>query len=206
MKTLYKKLCLVIVSLVCFMPTAFCVELKGSINVKQTSDTAMMAKNNAMNHARRQILSDVLSQYATKEYLGDVLQKASDEELMNLIVSTSVSNEQISSDTYSANVMMVLDNEAVKRWLDDKDVQNWVPSVNSKEKFTAFIVVQNGITDWAELKRIARDDNVAIEMQSMIGNQIFVKIPLNYRSKFTANIRNAGWKYTDNGGVLQVWK
>jgi hypothetical protein len=188
------------------MPTAFCVELKGNINVKQTSDTAMMAKNKAMNHARRQILLDVLSQYATKEYLNDVLQKASDEELMDLIVSTSVSNEQISSDTYSANVMMILDNEAVKRWLNDKDIQNWIPSVNSGERFTAFIVVQNGMTDWAELKRIARDDKVAIETQSITGNQILVKIPLNYRSKFTASIRSAGWKYTDNGGVLQVWK
>lgn len=188
------------------MPTAFGVELKGNISVNQTSDTAARAKVDAMNYARRQILLDVLSQYATREYLGDVLQNASDDELMDLIVSTSVSNEQISADTYSANVMMVLDNEAVKKWLNDKDIQNWVPSVISGEKFTAFIVVQNGVSDWAELKRIVRADNIEMDTKSINGNQIFVKLPLNYRSKFTVNIRNAGWKYTDNGGILQIWK
>ena len=188
------------------MTGAFGIDLNGNVKVNQVSDTAAKAKVVAMNQARRQILFDVLSQYSAKDYLKEALQNSSDDELMNLIASTSVSNEQISSNAYSANVMMNLDNDAVKKWLNDNGVQNWVPSQHSGEKFTAFIVVQNGLVDWAELKRIARDDNVDIETQSMAGNQIVVKMPLNYRSKFTARIRGLGWKYTDNGGILQVWK
>lgn len=188
------------------VPGAFGVELRGNVSVNQTNDTAAQAKTNAINSARRQILFNVLSQYTQKDYLNDVLQKTSDDELTDLIASTSVSNEQISSDTYSANVMMNLDNEAVKKWLNAKGIQNWVPSQYSDEKFTAFIVVQNGIVDWAELKRIARDDNIDIETKNITGNQIVVKIPVNYRSKFTANIHKFGWKYTDNNGILQIWK
>ena len=43
-------------------------------------------------------------------------------------------------------------------------------------------------------------------MQSMTGNQIFARIPLNYQAKFVNHINNSGWKYTDNGGILQIWK
>jgi len=205
-KTLYKSLWLIPFALTCMISDASSVELNGSVSVTQVSDTAAKAKVNAMNLARRQILFNVLSQYSNKDYLNDALQKSSDEDLMNLVVSTSVSNEQISSTGYSANVMMNLDNDAIKRWLNDNGVQNWVPLKQSDEKFTTFIVVQNGVADWAELKRIVRDDNIDIETQSIIGNQILAKMPLNYRSKFTINIRNAGWKYADNGGILQVWK
>lgn len=188
------------------MPSAFGVDLSGTVSVNQVSNTATDAKTNAMNRARRQILYDVLSQYSQREYLNDVLQKSSNDELMDLIISTSVSNEQISSNAYSANVTMNLDNEAVKKWLNNHGVQNWVPSAYSDEKFSVFVVVQNGIADWSELKRIARNDNIEIETQHIAGNQILAKMPLNYRSKFTANIRGAGWKYTDNNGILQIWK
>ena len=202
-----KKLFVVLVSLFCVVHASFGLELSATVPVNQTSDTAANAKINATNLARRQILYNVLSQYAQKEELNGLIYNTSSDELMNLISSTSVANEQISSDTYSANITMVIDNYAAKRWLDDKGIQNWVPLNNaSAEKFTAFIVVQNGLVDWAELKRIARDGNVEIETQSMVGNQIVVKMPLDYRTRFTAAIRGAGWKYADNGGVLQVWK
>ena len=193
-------------SLACVLHGAFGLELSGSVAMNQTSDTAANAKINAMNKARRQILSNVLSQYATKDSLNDLLQKASGEELMNLIVSTNVSNEQISANGYSANITMNIDNDAARRWLNENGVRNWIPSVDSDEKFTTFIVVSNGIADWADLKRIARSENVEIETQSISGNQIVAKLPLNFRTKFTAAVRASGWKYTDNGGVLQVWK
>lgn len=207
MKALYKILSLALFASVCIVPGAFCFDLKGNVSVNRVSDTASDAKNEAMNWARRQILFNVLSQYTQKDYLNEALQRTSDDELMNLVSSVSVSNEQISSKAYSANVAMNLDNDLIKRWLNEQGVKNWIPSSKeSDEKFTAFIVVQHGVSDWAELKRIARNDNVDIETQSIVGNQIFIKLPLNYRSKFTAEIHKEGWRYIDNNGVLQVWK
>lgn len=190
----------------CVVGGAMGFELSATVPVNQTSDTAANAKINATNLARRQILYNVLSQYSQPAELNGLIYNTSSDELTNLISSTSVSNEQISSDTYSANITMVIDNEAAKRWLDEKGVQNWVPLKVSSEKFMALVVVPNGLADWAELKRITRSENVEIETQNIVGNQILVKLPLNYQSKFTAAIRNAGWKYTNNGGILQVWK
>lgn len=206
MKFWCKNLFVALFFVVGIIPMVNAVELSGNVAVNQVSDTAANAKNKAMNLARRQILFDVLSQYTSKDYLNEVLQKASDDELLDLVASTSVANEHISSNAYSANVVMNLDNDAVKNWLNNQGVQNWIPSKYSDEKFTAFIVVQNGLVDWAELKRIARDDNIDIETQNITGNQIVAKIPVNYRSKFTVNIHKIGWKYTDNGGILQIWK
>ena len=51
-----------------------------------------------------------------------------------------------------------------------------------------------------------REDGIDIETQYLKGKQILAKLPLSYRTKFTAAVRGAGWKYSDNGGVLQIWK
>jgi len=181
-------------------------DLFGSVIVNQTSDTAAKAKIDAMNFARRQILSDVLSKYADTESLRALLENTPDDALVDFIASSSVSNEQISSDSYTANIRMQIDSDAVKDWLISNEVQNWVPSGESIEKFSAFIVVPNGVSDWAELKSIARNDNVEIETVAIVGNQILAKMPVNYRTKFTLGLRNMGWRYADNSGVLQVWK
>jgi hypothetical protein len=174
--------------------------------VNETSDTAANAKINAVNSARRQILSIVLSQYANKSALNELIKETSSDDLMNLISSSSVANEQMSVNTYSAKITMNIDNDAVKKWLDSNDVQNWVPLAENDERFTVLMVISNGIQDWSELKRTVRDDNIEIETQSIVGNQVVAKMPLSYRTKFTAAAKSAGWKASDNGGVLHIWK
>ena len=185
---------------------AFGAGLSGSVSVNQTSDTAANAKINALNSARRQILTNVLSQYANKESLNALIQQTSNDDLMNLILSSSVSNEQMSANGYSAKITMNIDNDAVKKWLNSNEVQNWVPLIESDEKFSVFVTVPGGLQDWAELKRIVRADNMDIETQVLQGNQVVIKMPLSYRTKFTAAVRGAGWKYSDKDGTLQIWK
>lgn len=206
MKFLSKTLCLFVLLSVCVAPDAFGAPLAGIASVNQTSDTAANAKINAMNSARRQILINVLSNYADRGALADLIQNSSNDDLMNLILSSSVANEQMSANTYSANITMNIDNDAVKKWLNQNDVRNWIPLIDSDEKFTVAMVVSNGLHDWAELKRVAREDNIEIETQNIKGNQIIAKMPLSYRTKFTAIVRGNGWKYSDDGGILHVWK
>ena len=189
-----------------FVPASFGANLSGSISVNETSDTAANAKINAVNSARRQILSGVLSQYSNKDALNELIKNTSNDDLMNLISSSSVANEQMSSNSYSAKITMNIDNDVTKKWLTENNVQNWIPLAENSERFTVLMVVSNGIQDWAELKRVVRDDNIEIETQSIVGNQIVAKMPLTYRTKFTAAVKNAGWKFADNGGVLQIWK
>ncbi len=206
MKFLTHKLLVVLFAAVVFVPVAFGAGLSGSVSVKETSDTAANAKINAVNSARRQILSIVLSQYSNKDALNELIKNTSSDDLMNLISSSSVANEQMSVDSYSAKITMNIDNDAAKKWLDSNEVQNWVPLAESDERFTVLMVISNGIQDWAELKRITRDGNIEIETQSIVGNQIVAKMPLSYRTKFTAAAKSAGWKFSDNEGVLHIWR
>ncbi len=195
---------------ICFcgvwMPTSFAIDLVGTVVVSQTSETAAKAKTEAMDGARRKILFDVLSNYSEIDSLSELLNNATDDDLVGLISAASVSNEQISSETYSATITMNIDNDLAKKWLTVNEVKNWVPVAETAEQFSMFIVVSNGISDWAELKRIANNDNVEINTITIAGNQIFAKLPLNYRTKFTVALRNAGWRFADNSGVLQVWR
>lgn len=184
----------------------FANKLSGSVSVNQSSDTAASAKIKALNTANRQILLNVLSRYSDVEALKELMQNTSDKDLINLIDSSSVSNEQISSTAYSAKITVNLDNDAVKNWLAQNNVKNWVPMSESLEKFTLSVVVPNGIADWADIKRIARENNAEIETQSITGNNVIAKMPASIRTKFTIALRDAGWKYADNGGVLQIWK
>ena len=201
-----KQFCFAALLLALLEIDAIGVPLSGTVSVNQTSDTAANAKISATNSARRQILFNVLSQYSDKTALNEFLQNSSNDDLMNLVLSTSVANEHISTDSYSANITMNIDNAAAKKILNDNNVQNWVPLSEATEKFTAVIIASNGIPDWAEIKRIARAGNVDLDTQSMSGTQIVVKMPLNYRTKFTAAVREAGWKYSDDEGVLRIWK
>jgi hypothetical protein len=205
-KFLTYKLLLLLFGVAVFVPASFGANLSGSISVNETSDTAANAKINAVNSARRQILSGVLSQYSNKDALNELIKNTSNDDLMNLISSSSVANEQMSSNSYSAKITMNIDNDVTKKWLTENNVQNWIPFAENSERFTVLMVVSNGIQDWAELKRVVRDDNIEIETQSIVGNQIVAKMPLTYRTKFTAAVKNAGWKFADNGGVLQIWK
>lgn len=184
----------------------FAMDLVGAVSINQSSKTAAKAKTEAMNAARRQILFDVLSNYSEPEQLQELIDKSDDEQLMNLVLSSSVANEHMSSASYSANITMNIDNEAATKWLTSNEVKNWVPATEPTESFSLFIVVPNGAADWGELKQIARDSNTEINTINLFGNQIFAKMPLVYRAKFTAGVRKSGWKYADNGGVLQLWK
>ena len=206
MKLFSKALFLCSVLSVVALPDVFGAPLSGTMSVNQTSDTAANAKADALDLAHRQILMNVLSQYADRGPLAELIKNTSSDDLMNLILSSSVANEQMSVNTYSANITMNIDNDAVKKWLNANDVRNWVPLAESDERFSVLVVLPNGVSDWAELKSLARGDNVEIETQAIHGNQVVAKLPLSYRTKFTAAVRGAGWRYADNDGTLQIWK
>jgi shikimate kinase len=82
---------------------AFAVELKGTVNVRESSETAAEAKTKAINSARRQILISVLSKYSDANALTELVNNTSSNDLLNIISSSSVSNEQISNAALETN-------------------------------------------------------------------------------------------------------
>lgn len=191
---------------VVFCAAAHASDLSGVASVNVTSDTAAAAKDMAFDEARRQIITDVLGQYSIPDQLNDVVKNAKSADLMNLIAASSIDGEQQSDTTYSANISMTIDREAARTWMTENNIQNWLTDGNAGDRFVVQIVMTDKLAGWMELRRIARDEGIDLSTKYINGNQITAEVPVASRSAFTIAIREAGWRYADQNGVLHIIK
>lgn len=185
---------------------AWCAELRGMAAVNITSDTAANAKNMAFDEATRQIVVDALRQYVDVPALQAAVANAKASELSNLILSTSIDGEQTSDTTYSANITMVLDSDAIRDWLNQNNVQNWLPDKQNQDMSVVVVNLSNRLNDWTDVNRIANEKNISLNTKNITGNIIRMEIPQSVRGVFTIAVRESGWKYTDKNGELHIWK
>ena len=181
-------------------------DMRGVMPVNITSDTANAAKNIAFDEARRQIISDSVRQYVDVAALQELMSNTKSVDLVGLISSIGIDGEQTSDTTYSANISMVLDVDAVRKWLNDNGVQNWIPDAQTQDMFTAVIKMSDVLQDWGEINQIARDNNISLETQNIVADTVTVLMPASMRGAFTIAVRGAGWKYADKDGKLNIWK
>lgn len=185
---------------------AYAADLSGVASVSVTSDTAAAAKEMAFDEARRQIILDVLGQYSIPDQLEEVLKNAKSAELMNLIATSSIDSEQQSNTTYSANIHMTIDRDAARNWLTEKEVQNWLTDGKSGDMFIVQAVMTDKLAGWIELNQIARDEGIELATRYINGNQVTIELPVPARNSFTIAIRENGWRYADQNGVLHIIK
>ena len=181
-------------------------DLTATASVNITSETAAMAKDMALNDARRQIIADALGHYSIPDQLAGALQSAKNSELTNLIASSSISGEKQSDTTYSADITMTVDGAAARAWMTENNVQNWLGDGKSGDVFVTQVVMSDKLARWIELNQIVRDNDIDMTVKYINGNQITVEIPSGARAKFTASVRAMGWRYADQNGVLHIIK
>lgn len=185
---------------------AIAADLVGVASVNVTSDTAAAAKDIAFDEARRQIINDVLGQYSIPDLLADAVQNASSADLTNLIAASSISGEQQSETTYSADITMTIDRDAARAWMTENNVQNWLTDGKSGDRFVVQIVMSDKLAGWIELNNIVRAEGIEMDTKYINGNQVTVEIPVASRGAFTIAIGEAGWRYADQNGVLHILK
>lgn len=185
---------------------ASAIELKGSASVNVTSDTAAAAKNMAFDEARRQIIVDVLRQYADVGALRGAVSGAKSSELTELITASSIDGEQLSDTTYSAKISMTVDADAARMWLGANGVQNWVPDGSQRDVFVVNVQMSDAIANWMDLNRIARNEKLDLGTKYMSGNSAVLELPVSARGAFTIALREAGWRYANQDGALRIWK
>lgn len=184
----------------------YAATLGGQASVNVTSDTATTAKNMAFDEARRQIVFDALRQYVDVNALRDLMKNSKSSDLANLVSASSIDGEQTSDTTYSANITMVLDDAAVRSWLTGAGVQHWVPDGVVRDVFIVSVNMSDAVKNWADLNRIARNENFDLGTRSMTGNTALLELPTSVRGAFTIAIRESGWRYANQDGVLKIWK
>lgn len=187
---------------------AVAADMSGVASVNVTSDTAADAKTIALNQARRQILTQVLGQYADPTQVQVAVKGAKSSELMNLISSSSIDGERQSDTTYTANVTMFVDSDAARKFLAENNIQNWLNSDNAANANGVMILVSmsDRVGNWMELKRIARSVGADLNTKYIMGNQATIEMPVNLRGGFISAARGAGWRVADQDGALRIWK
>lgn len=181
-------------------------ELRGTASVNVTSDTAVNAKNMAFDDATRQIVTGVLRQYVDVDALTTAVKDANKSELSNLILSSSIDGEQTSDTTYSANISMIIDADAARVWLDEKEIQHWLPNIAEQNMFNVVVTLSNRLADWAQLNQIANTEKIDLGTKNINGNVVTLQLPTSVRGAFTIAVRGLGWKYSDKDGILHIWK
>jgi hypothetical protein len=186
---------------------AWAAELVGAASVNVTSDTAANAKKMAFDEARRQIISEVLEQYADAEALHTQVMAEKASVLTNLIASSSISGERQSDTTYSANISMTLNRQAAKNWLADNSIQNWlIATDDAGDKFLLIVDAKDRLADWIQIRRTATDSGIDLDNVYMEGNQMVFVVPTTKRAAFTIWARENGWRYRGIDGNLHIFK
>lgn len=181
--------------------------LTATASVNVTSDTAATAKNMAMDEARRQVIVDALSPYSDSSALRAAVQNEKSAVLTTLIESSGISGEKQSDTTYSANITMTLDRNAARNWMVSHGVQNWLGDGEDVGNESWVVVsLNNKLSDWSRVRRVAADNGIDLNTKSINGNQITFRVPAARRGALTIALRDAGWRYTDKDGVLYISK
>lgn len=186
--------------------TGWGADLSGSAAVNITSTTAATAKNIAMDEARRQIILDVLGQYAERPLVAAAIKSADAADLNALIAATGIDGERLSDTTYSANITMTIDAAAARNWMAVNNIQNWLNNGAGGDKILVVVTLSDKMADWMDLNRIARAQNIDLGTRSIMDRNVTVELPASHRAAFASALRDAGWKYTDADGVLRIWK
>lgn len=181
--------------------------MTSTANVNVTSDTAATAKNMAMDEARRQIIIDVLGPYADRTALRSAVAHDKASSLTNLIASSEISGERTSNTTYSAKIKMTVDRVAAKQWMAEHEIQNWLNlAEDTGNVFSVVLDLNNRVSDWAAVRKIASEAGVNLDTQSINENKILFLVNASKRGTFTIALREKGWQYRDIDGVLHIFK
>ena len=189
---------------------AFALELSGTTFVNVTSNTADAAKTEAFDEARRVIIMEQVGSFADSTQLKRALANATRNDLMDIIVSSSIDGEKVSNTTYSANISMTLDVDATRNWLNNNGVKNWlidehIQPINDVKMKTVVFVLQMPVSDWVLVNAIARGVDVDLRVQNIFGKRVVLQIPSEKQDIFVSALRNSCWTVSESLGTLNVW-
>ena len=186
------------------------VEITGTVPVNVTADTAAAAKARAFNSAQRDVIATELRPYANVEQLNAAIKQSSDDELSDIISSSSVAGERASDTTYTANISFVIDGDAAKSWMEKYSVVNSLPSSNAtavvapENYVVAVATLYNPIYDWAALNVVARTAGVDIATKNVIGSRVSFVVSDMDASKLSRTLRDNGWRVVRDASGIKI--
>lgn len=183
--------------------------LTAEIRVDMRASTAAAAKKDAVDSAIRNAVIQIVARYSDKAIVENLLMGVEDIVLQNLVSSTSITSEKTSKTAYSADFSVTLDRVALEKWYSDNNVPNFLSAADeSQDKSIISIELTNGLSDWASLNQLVRDDgnDYGLGLRSIFRNSATAYILTRKRYKFQNLCVSAGWSVSVKDGIVRIKK
>ena len=202
-------LCLVPYALVCGFAADAAPNLTDSVQVERTAETAFAAKSDAMNYARRRAFNKVVARYSDRAAVEALSEGMTDAQVLNMVGSSSIANEMTSNTAYSALVTITFDRPAIERWLRENNVPNFISATDDTgPRAQVFFQITGGLREWAGLTKELREAGVwkelDVKLTSIWGQNVSATIAGGRRREFINAMRGAGWKVSEEDGIVKT--
>jgi hypothetical protein len=184
-------------------------DLTAGISVDMRASTAAAAKKDAVDSAVRNAVIQIVSRYSDKAIVENLLMASDDLVLQDLVSSTSIASEKTSKTAYSAIFNVTLDRVALEKWYSDNNVPNFLSAADeSQDKSIISIDLANGLSDWAGLNQLVRDDGdtYGLELRSIFRGSATAYVLTSKRTKFQNLCTSAGWTVSNKDGIIRISK
>lgn len=177
------------------------------INMDMRASTASKAKADATDAATRSGIIQVMSRYADRAAVENLVMGADDAALQNLVAAVRISNEKSSKTAYAARFSITVDRAGLEKWYIENNVPNFLSAADdSDDRVGVSIEMSNGISDWTLLNHALREsgENYGLVVKSIYRNSATASIYGAKRNKFRNMCAAAGWSVSSRDGILRI--
>jgi len=185
---------------------SWAINLTSVIDQETTGSSAASARQSANNAAIRSAAHEVLGRFADRNLVFEALAETDDARLLNMVSSTSISNERTSRTAYSARFTIAFSRAAMERWYAENNIVNFMDMAEGAGNRSLVIIEVRSLTDWAALKAAMREDsgNFNLQVSSIFRNSATAYVNSRERFRFQTLARNNGWHASSSDGILRL--
>ncbi|MCL1892487.1 MAG: hypothetical protein FWF97_04350 [Alphaproteobacteria bacterium] len=175
-----------------------------SVVVEKTAETAAIAKNLALQEARRIELAAVLARQVGASDARRLATEISASDLANLVDSTVIEDEKSSGVAYSANVTTEFDKAALNEWLGNRGIQSAAEPAVAAGRAQVMFSAAGGLNGWAAIMRASRAAGADLKITGIRGGEVSATVRDSARYAFVSEMRAAGVSVSGEYGALTI--
>jgi len=191
-----------------FATNTYAVNLTSIIDHGTSGSTAASAKQSANNAAIRAAASEVLGRYADRGLVSEALDNTEDARLLNMVTSTSISNERASRTAYSARFTISFSRSAMEKWYGENNIADFLGAADDSGNRSLVVIEVKDLREWAALRQAMRSASTDFNLRinSIFRNSATAYVNARERYKFQTLARSNGWNASASDGVLRISK
>jgi hypothetical protein len=163
-----------------------------AVSIEKTAQTAALAKEQALNSARRTEFASVLTPRVGASLAATLSQEIPMAELIGLVDSVVIENEKSAATAYSADILIGFDKTAINEWLRAQGMDDFAANTLDANRARVFFESIGGLGGLAAIMRASRDTGADLKITSIGPSGIFANVRGDSYESFVSAVRVAG--------------